>query len=570
MRIKFDDLNKIVEVPDDADDSYIDDVYDDLQKSIAFKETPKIEPSGNILSRAAKFASQAESGGREFFRNPLGGTDSYMSGFQNPEQSEPFAQQFIRQELEKGYQQNPDIMSDKNTIPAYLKTMQGNLIGTEMDTALNPLMTGIAGTVGKYGVPAVKAVASSPVTKAIGKSIGKASRLPMEAVRKTTGWFVKPWQKVSEIDKFKSSGMSDIAERELIEESTAKKLGSFKKQSSEKIYGDEPLSSLESEKSYLERGIQKFSDKEAVQLQEDLPKLYRKRSDEFGEELGKLVGDRPIPIQASKITPQLENSLLKHGVLKLDETGRAVPARAPIDANEKKIYNMYRNFKIGVEENPEIIVDASDLLKSQQSMKVPFGKKFGGSDVLMSEVKKNVSGVLEDVVPGLKQLRSSHAPYLKGKYSSMKELNPFSNQYETGKATGFLEKYAKGGTNFDPDEKRLIGFLEEELGREINPVGKAMGNRLSQSASRKSQIQSELQKRLSDIDKSVSDSITSIKSKRITSEKQLNEVVDEMIRKNNIDKWVRGGVGTALGIAVKDAVFGKVLKWYSSNPSYRD
>lgn len=56
MKIRFDDINKTVEVPDDADNDYIDDVYDDLQSAVAFKEVPKIENSGNVLQRAAKAA----------------------------------------------------------------------------------------------------------------------------------------------------------------------------------------------------------------------------------------------------------------------------------------------------------------------------------------------------------------------------------------------------------------------------------------------------------------------------------------------------------------------------------
>lgn len=56
MRIQFKDIGKIVDVPDDATEEYIDDVYDDLSTSMSTGETPKIEKFPNVLTRAARAA----------------------------------------------------------------------------------------------------------------------------------------------------------------------------------------------------------------------------------------------------------------------------------------------------------------------------------------------------------------------------------------------------------------------------------------------------------------------------------------------------------------------------------
>ena len=385
------------------------------------------------------------------------------------------------------------------------------------------------------------------------------------ALRKGANWFAEPWQNVSKIQKYKSSGLEDIGRESSEALGQVSKKSSMQKQVVGRMYGDEPLSGLESSERYLEKGIKKSSDVEALNLQKDLPRMYGKKSGQYGEELGNLIGDKPIPVKASEVNPQIENVLLKHGVLRFDEGGKIVPARAPISANESKIYNMYRNFKEGITENPDIEVDASDLLKSKDSMKVRFGKPFSKDDMLMSDVRTHISSVLDDKVKGLKELRSKHAPFLKGKYQSIKELNPFSSEYETGRATKFVERIAKGTAS--PDEKRLVGFLENELGREIGKEGKSFGNRLQQVPMKAKAIKARLDDELSRVERTLEDAKTAIAQKKSTSTKQLEDIVDEMMRKNNLEKWKRKGI--AIGASSIPFVKGFLLRalgWSGSRP----
>lgn len=431
---------------------------------------------------------------------------------------------------------------------------------SDMANVKDPLARGIIG-----------AVADPRTYVGGGKLTQMAGGKAIEGAKKGAGWFAKPWQKVSEIDKFKSSGMSDIAQEALQKEAQIFKSGGLRKQVSNKLYGDEPLRGVESQTSYLEKSIPKATHQESLRLQKDLPVLYGRKSREFGNKLSELVGDRPVEVPVSEIQPALKQSLLEHGILKFDETGNMIPARAPISKNETKLFNMYRNFEEGLFENPEIVTDASDLIKTQSAMKIPFGKAFKGDDMLMNTVKKNISGVIEKYVPGVKELRSSHAPFIQGKYASIKELSPFSGQFSTKKASGFLQKYAsglpesKGGLS--SSEKSLVGFLEKELGRTLVPEGKAMGGRLGQMASKQKAVKDNMKQILSDIDKSVDDAVTTIKSQRITDEKQIQEVVDQMIRKNNLDKWKRKGIAIGVGSVAGNAILSRVTNWLFGKPS---
>lgn len=142
----------------------------------------------NVLHQASRSVidsnRQAQAGASEFLRNPMGGADSYMKGFNNPQGSETFANQFIRQDMEK----NPGMIEDKNTIPAFLQTLPSNLIGSQVDMMANPLQAASGAAIGKYGGPLIKGIAESPVGKAVGNfgefisnpsaGYGKALKVP--------------------------------------------------------------------------------------------------------------------------------------------------------------------------------------------------------------------------------------------------------------------------------------------------------------------------------------------------------------------------------------------------------
>lgn len=142
----------------------------------------------NVLHQASRSVMesnrQAQAGASEFLRNPMGGSDSYMKGFNNPQGSETFANQFIRQDMEK----NPGMMEDKNTIPAFLQTLPSNLIGSQVDMMANPLQAAIGAGIGKYAEPVMgavgkgasfvgKGIADSPFGKAIGGAWDTAGQI---------------------------------------------------------------------------------------------------------------------------------------------------------------------------------------------------------------------------------------------------------------------------------------------------------------------------------------------------------------------------------------------------------
>lgn len=128
-----------------------------------------IPKSGNILQQAASAIAdsnrQAQAGASEFLRNPMGASDSYMKGFNNPQGSETFSNQFQREQM----QAQPELMDNKNTIPAFFRTLPSNLMGSTLDTMANPLQAASSAAIGKYAEPVMQGIGKG--ASAVGQGI---------------------------------------------------------------------------------------------------------------------------------------------------------------------------------------------------------------------------------------------------------------------------------------------------------------------------------------------------------------------------------------------------------------
>lgn len=361
-------------------------------------------------------------------------------------------------------------------------------------------------------------------------------RLPGVA-RKTAGWIAEPFQRTGLIRAKKAIDEGAIKSAASQSISEAERLGGMRKAVSKKLYETEPMANLEREKSYLNKKIETGSHQEAIQAQKDLRKLSGQKSSEFGTKLGELVGKEPKPVPASQVQPGLEDALLKHGVLKYDEFGKVIPARAPINSSESNLLNFWKNNRTSISENPDVVIDASDLIKTQQAIRTPFEKTKTGTDVLKDTVRENISDVVEPITPGVKELRASHAPWMRIKKQGIKELRPWNTEYDTGTAAKFIARKSTG--KLHPDEKSLLGHLEKELGKEVNPITKKFGNRLSQSAEREAKIKSRALSEKAKIDSVVEQAKELARQKEITSIQELEKEVSELLRKNNLDIWKR-------------------------------
>ena len=142
-----------------------------------FMPNAKVPPAEGLLGSIARMASNMEAGNRELFRNPFGtimgkgGADQRtLEVYHGERESESFNQQFLRTDME----QNPKLIEEKNTIPAFLATLPENLVGSQLDIAMNPLSAAIEGLGGKIAKPIAKGIGKG--ASALGKGISKTGR----------------------------------------------------------------------------------------------------------------------------------------------------------------------------------------------------------------------------------------------------------------------------------------------------------------------------------------------------------------------------------------------------------
>ena len=108
-------------------------------------------------------------------------------------------------------------------------------------------------------------------------------------------------------------------------------------------------------------------------------------------------------------------------------------------------------------------------------------------------------------------------PWMKTKSASIRELKPFSGEYETGTASRFLSRSGK----LNPDEVRFVKSLEKELDRSIGKDIETTNKGLKAVVEKKKAVRelSETHKR--NIDAEIDAEVQSIKAEL---EKQLESV----------------------------------------------
>lgn len=377
------------------------------------------------------------------------------------------------------------------------------------------------------------------------------------------GWLAEPYQRVGKIKSAASIEQSGINSLEKTGINEAQRIGGMRKGVLDK-FKQEEIGGIREQESYLKKSIGKSADEESLALQKELPQLYSNKSAKIGSELKELVGDKPIPIKTEELIGDVENALAQHGILRPDENGRLIQARAPIDSDEIKILNMYKNWK----ENPGTTIDAQDLLKAQEAMKVKYNKPRSGGEQLMSTVKENISRGLEPHVPGLSEKRSSWAPYLKVKRATNEALQPFAGQYGTKKSSAFFSKVANPPESGASVEKRLLGHLEKELGRDIGKKPKAFGERLRGLPEKEEAIKFRAQQAKQEIDNEIENIKIKLEKEKLSSTSELEKRTEELIRQANWSKFKRGGlVAVASALPIFKYARHKIFSWLTGMPS---
>lgn len=267
-------------------------------------------------------------------------------------------------------------------------------------------------------------------------------------------------------------------------------------------------------------------------IRKDLPNLYKQESQKYGEGLNALLSKTNIQASKSEVLPTLEESLMNHGILNIDDAGKVVIQRTGATKAESQILKEY----IRLRNLPDdATINIGELVQSQSLVRPKYGKVWNSSDHLQSEVTEGLSSIISQKSPEVAAYRKAYAPFLEWKKAANKEFRPFNGKYSNKGGANILSKYADVNKRLTSDESKLISELEDYAGKEytanlkslrghgreilsrkqgIQSISKARGEEIRQIAEqRKAIIENEIQSKIDDIRFTENMSINDLNSK---------------------------------------------------------
>lgn len=295
----------------------------------------------------------------------------------------------------------------------------------------------------------------------------------------------------------------------------------------------------------LKKQVASYSREEGKNIQKELPKIFGKKSAEYGAEQKGIIDNltpdqRAVP--TDKVVSDMENTLRKFRVLGKDSQGNTLLTDAELTPVEKKVIGMYSELK----SNPRI--DVEDLMKNQDFIKPDYGKPFEPDDKLKSEIAQIFSRHIENAAPELQALKSRYAPFLEWKNAAINKLEPFNSRYDI--STGAVSKV--GSELSTGNEKELLAKLtkvyQSPYGSRINALNKGIKTtKLNQEQA--AQAAKESIQKLRD---SLSKDIQKIRQNKTLNENGIKLAKDRLIMKYRTKQAVAG-----LGLAGVGFIGGK-------------
>lgn len=306
----------------------------------------------------------------------------------------------------------------------------------------------------------------------------------------------------------------------------------------------------------MKKMIIKESDKEALALQKDLPRLFSKKSKEYGDAQDKIIKSLPEEsrnISSDRIIKTMEDSLEQFGILRKEPSGQLIISRVPATDTEKQIFNLYESQK------KFSTINLEDLIKTQKFIEPRFGKYWTPDDKLRSDVASKLSDIVTESVPALKKLRAENAPFFEWKKSAIDKLKPFSNKYDV--ETGIISKLSSG--KLDPSEQRLIADLNRILGKKVGGKVPSLQKGISSIPSKKEQIENTTSEIIKKMREDAAKEIFRLRSKKDLTSHNIDLAVNKLVNKYRIRKYglTAAGALSAGGLAKNtlDAFFKKEM-----------
>lgn len=301
----------------------------------------------------------------------------------------------------------------------------------------------------------------------------------------------------------------------------------------------------------LKKMISKESDKQGLKLQDDLPKLFGKKSAEYGAEQDSIINNLPDEqkvISSDKVIQPMEDALKKYGILRTEPSGQVVMARAPLTPAENQIFGMYENQK------KFSTIDVGDLIKTQKYIQPQFGKSFSPDDKLLADVSKGLGKTISDHVPAIKELNKSYAPFLEWKNATIDKIQPFNSQYDV--STGLLSK--AGSKAVSPGDQRLLAGLRQNMGNSVEGKIPALQKGLASIPEKKALAQQQSQDIIDKVRSDAAKKIFKLRQNKAVGINDIDKSVSDLIHTYNMRKLklaIGGGVvGLSTGAIGKNAL----------------
>lgn len=221
------------------------------------------------------------------------------------------------------------------------------------------------------------------------------------------------------------------------------------------------------------------------EVRKALPKLFKEKSAEYGNGLNKILNERPIVATNTEVIPVLEDSLMSHGILGIDDAGKTIVQRSAVTKAESQILKEYfrlKNLPL------DSTINTSELLQSTSLIKPKYGKVWGTSEHLQSQVSEGLSSIVAQKSPEVAAYRKAYAPFLEWKKAAIKEFQPFAGKYANKKGSQILSKFGDVNKTLTQDEVKLVSEMEKQLGLDITNKLKSARSIGREIASRKNNL----------------------------------------------------------------------------------
>lgn len=301
---------------------------------------------------------------------------------------------------------------------------------------------------------------------------------------------------------------------------------------------------------------------ESSKLRKDLPTVFAKKSQEYGAAKDAILKDAKIPITSNDIAAPLERNLINHGILRRTESGIEL-TRSPMTSDEVQIYQAWKKSV----DNPDVIIDIADLIRSSRSIRPKYGKQWTPSEHLKASVSEDLSDIVKDKVPGFAELQAKYAPYLQWKREAINVFKPFAGEFKSKSGATFISKLGDANKVLTSDERAFLNTTEIYLNKSVAPqmaqyrnIGKEINmRRLSQpdiKAQKQLNIKESSRALQADIDSSIRTKVSQMENLADIKKADIDSATEELINSYKRRRWI---LGTGLAVLATSPQFKKYV-----------